>query len=174
MFILWDQIPTSRRWPRPRTAVPGEQRWHPLQAASVSCSSALKPLSENRKKKYLVDSFSISSEGTRSLQVRFPSRRLGAKERGVAGREGAWEASSPAPAPAGSHCLGGAQGPDTPTAIPPWQLCPATATLLHSYSRKKHPATQPRAPAGCWSLPGHFPTPNPTILSIHCWHFPVN
>lgn len=83
-------------WPRPCMAVAGEQSWHPLQATSVSCSSVLKQLSEKRKKKYLVDPLSISSEGNKSLQVRFPSRGLSAKERGAAG--GAWEASSPAPA----------------------------------------------------------------------------
>lgn len=170
--VPWDQVPTSQWWPHPRRAVAREQRWHPLQATGVSCSSALKEPRENRKKKYLVDPLSMSSEGDRSLQVRFPSGRLGAKQKGVAGWGECMGSIVPQPLYLlGPAARGGAPGSDTPAALPPQQLCLAMATLLQSCPMS---ATQPRAHMGCWSQPGHLPTSGPSALTTHCWYFQVN
>ena len=134
-------------------------------ALAPAARRELKQPSENREKKYLADPLSKRSEGNRSLQVRFPSRRLGAKQEGMRGEH------RPQPLrPLGPAARGERRDPTPPLLSHSGSSAQA---LPPCYTAVPVKATHPGALVGCRSLPGHS-SPQALLLSTHCWHFQVN
>lgn len=82
VVLLWGRIHTTQRCP---ISVPPSQGSSAGSATSTAALTAMEQEKPRENKKYLCDPFFIPSQSNTGLQVRLPSRMLGAKEKQLGG-----------------------------------------------------------------------------------------